>query len=91
MKTFKAGSTYKTRSPGDANCVITVKVLSRTAKTLKAEVGGEVKSLRVHNADGVEFAKPWGSYSMAPTLRASQVEPTADDLEYSRLHGAAND
>lgn len=66
--TFQAGSTYSTRSPCDHDCVIRVTVASRTAKTIKTAAG---KTLRIGVYQGVEFVKPWGTYSMAPIVSAA--------------------
>lgn len=68
MTTFQAGKTYTTRSACDHGCIISVVVASRTAKTIKTDKG---QTLRVGVHDGVEFVRPWGSYSMAPIVRAS--------------------
>ena len=67
MKAFEAGKKYSTRSIGDHGCIIAVEVASRTAKTLKTKEG---KTLRIGVHDDAEFVKPWGSYSMAPIIRA---------------------
>lgn len=70
---FVTGSTYSTRSICDHDTIITVKVLSRTAKTIKAMVGGrEAKTLRVSEYRGVEQVMPWGRYSMAPIVSAER-------------------
>lgn len=68
MAAFQTGSTYTTRSICDHDCIISVVVASRTAKTIKTADG---KVLRIALYDGVEFVKPWGSYSMAPIVRAN--------------------
>lgn len=67
MKTFEAGKTYTTRSACDHDCVISVTVAKRTAKTITTAAG---KTLRVGMYDGAEFVKPWGTYSMAPIVTA---------------------
>ena len=71
MKKFEAGKTYLGRSPGDYNCVITVKVVKRTAKTIVTDEG---KRLKVHTSryDGEEYVMPWGSYSLAPCISAEK-------------------
>lgn len=71
MAKFETGKTYATRSICDHNCVIEITVIKRTAKTIVADCGwkGE-KRLRIAEHDGVETVKPWGSYSMAPTIAA---------------------
>jgi hypothetical protein len=71
---FETSKTYYTRSIGDADCIITVKVLARTAKTIKAETSRGVQTFRVAERNGVEFVKPWGSYSMAPFVFADRVQ-----------------
>ena len=67
--TFKAGSTYSTRSVCDHNCIFSIEVVSRTAKTLRTADG---KTLRISIYDGVEQVKPCGSYSMAPIISADK-------------------
>jgi hypothetical protein len=67
---FEAGKTYSTRSICDASMVISETITSRTAKTVKTASG---KSFRVAEYNGVEFIKPWGSYSMAPRISADKV------------------
>lgn len=69
--TFTVGKTYTTRSICDYDCIISVTIDKRTAKTVTAKVKGDVKSFRVAVRDGVECIKPWGSYSMCPTVRAA--------------------
>ena len=67
--TFQPGKTYTTRSACDYDCVISVKVVSRTAKTIKTADG---KTLRIGDHGYGEFVKPWGSYSMAPMVSAER-------------------
>lgn len=71
MIKFEAGKTYSTRSICDHDCVISVTIEKRTAKTVTATFRGEQKTFRVGEYDGAEFIKPWGSYSMAPVIRAT--------------------
>lgn len=72
MSKFEAGKTYTTRSICNHDCVIEIRVIKRTAKTIVADTGEMrgVKRLRITEHDGVETVKPWGSYSMAPTIAA---------------------
>jgi hypothetical protein len=71
MAKFEAGKYYSTRSACDHECVITIQVVKRTAKTIVADCGYRgVKRLRISERDGVETVKPWGSYSMAPMISA---------------------
>lgn len=68
MTKFEAKKTYTTRSICDADMVISVTIASRTAKTVTDTNG---KRFSIKERDGVETIKPWGSYSMAPTIRAA--------------------
>ena len=71
MTKFEAGKFYSTRSVCDHNCIITIKVLSRTAKTIKARSASHGdRTLRISEWQGCEQVKPWGSYSMAPIVGA---------------------
>lgn len=67
---FETGHTYSTRSPCDQDTVIAISVLSRTTRTIKTTCG---KTLRVAEYEGQETVKPWGSYSMAPIIKAKPV------------------
>jgi len=69
MTTFEAGRTYETRSTCDHDCIIRVSIASRTAKTVKTTEGKTFR-IGVWHDGSCEFIKPWGSYSMAPFLRA---------------------
>jgi hypothetical protein len=68
---FEIGKTYSTRSIGDHNCIISIKVVRRTEKTLYVE-GDELtkKSLRIFMFDKIERVTPWGRFSMAPIISA---------------------
>lgn len=73
MKKFEAGKTYTTRSICDHDCVISVTIEKRTAKTVTVSFPGKtwaLQTFRVGEYEGAEFIKPWGSYSMAPIIRA---------------------
>jgi hypothetical protein len=48
-----------------------VTVAKRTAKTITTTAG---KTLRVSVWQGVEQVKPWGTYSMAPIIDATEVQ-----------------
>ena len=72
--TFTTGNTYKARSIGDADCIFTAEVISRTAKTATVKVpmyGVKRVKIRVHNGEETMFAL--GQYSMCPVFRASAV------------------
>lgn len=73
---FQVGKSYETRSPCDQGTVIRFTVESRTAKTIKirsidSQCNGKTFRPSTHN--GVEFIKPWGSYSMSPIATAEKV------------------
>jgi hypothetical protein len=67
MTKFQVGKTYSTRSACDHNCIFSITVVARTAKTIKTSNG---KTLRVSEYDNRETVKPMGSYSMAPIIAA---------------------
>jgi hypothetical protein len=72
VQKFQIGKTYQTRSIGDHNCIIQATILKRTDKTVTAwdSMEGKNKTYRVKVWQEIEQFKPWGSYSMAPTLAA---------------------
>lgn len=69
MIKFESGKTYQTRSIGDLDCLISETIAKRTAKTVTTTTG---KNFRVGEYNGSEFFRPWGSYSMAPFIRAAE-------------------
>lgn len=66
-KVFKAGETYTVKSICDQDCIFSITVEKRTAKTVTTSNG---KTLRIFILDNIEKVKPLGSYSMAPTISA---------------------
>ena len=68
---FQSGKTYSTRSICDHETIISVTSEKRTAKTVTAKVRGDQKTFRIAMYEGVEYIKPWGSYSMAPMIFAN--------------------
>lgn len=70
---FEVGQIYTDRSACDYDCIFSWKVVARTAKqiTLEQENGKIVKrGIRIY--DGTETCRPFGSYSMAPSIRADR-------------------
>lgn len=71
---FQTGSTYEHGWINDADSSTQWVIVRRTASTVWARQPnstGNGAAFRVKvNADGCEFIKPFGSYSMSPTLRA---------------------
>lgn len=70
MSKFEAGKIYQGRSVCDADCIIKLEVVARTAKFLTTAEG---KRLGIKTRDGVEYVMPWGMYSMAPSVSADKV------------------
>jgi len=72
--TFQIGNTYSARSACNYDTVWTFAVIKRTAKfiTIKDEYG-EIRRVGVRTWNGVEFASPLGTYSMAPVLSADKA------------------
>lgn len=71
---FEVGKTYQVRSLGDWDCIFSFEVLARTTKFVTLRHGNASGTLRVGVSvrDGVETAKPFGTYSMCATIRANQ-------------------
>lgn len=67
---FEPGKTYSTRSLCDHDCIFSITVARRTAKTITTSAG---KTLRVSQYDGDETVMPLGRYSMAPVILASKA------------------
>ena len=74
-KAFKINEDYEMFSPCDQSCTWAYKVLARTAKTVTLaaldDVNKVVKCRIAADADGAEFCRPLGRYSMSPVLRAN--------------------
>jgi hypothetical protein len=72
MTKFETGRTYSTRSICDHNCIISITIAKRTAKTITTTEG---KRFRVSTGwNNAESVKPWGSYSMAPIVDATDPD-----------------
>lgn len=70
---FQPGQTVSCRSLGDSNCVWTFTIVKRTAKFVTLEDSeGKTWRVGVYVSDGVERAKPFGTYSMCPTISADR-------------------
>jgi hypothetical protein len=72
MFKFETGKVYRTRSPGDHDCILDYKIISRTDKTLKSydSLTNEVKTYRISVWREVEQFYPWGKFSMSPVMSA---------------------
>ena len=71
MVAFEVGKAYSTQSICDHNCVWTFVIIRRTGKTVSYRIDGEIVSRRVSEFNGAEGFRPFGSYSMAPIVRAA--------------------
>lgn len=75
ITTFQVGETYQVRSLGDWDCIFSFEVVSRTAKRLTLNWGFDKPEVRgVFERDGVEMCRPFGTFSMCPTIRADRKE-----------------
>jgi hypothetical protein len=69
---FEVGKTYSCRSIGDHDCIFSFVVVARTAKQLTLKEGSRTFKRGIFIWDNVESCKPYGRYSMAPTIRAAK-------------------
>lgn len=80
--TFEIGETYYCQSACNSDTIFEWTVIGRTVKTITVlDDSGDTKRRGVKvDDDGIEWAMPDGSYSMAPVIRADRrYEPPADD------------
>lgn len=80
MNKFEVGKTYQTRSICDHNCIVSVRIVKRTAKTVTTSEG---KTFRPYFSEhyNAECIKPWGSYSMSPMISATDTATLRADWE----------
>lgn len=75
---FEPGKTYTTRSTCNHDCVIAVRIISRTAKSvvmvelINGKPHDEPKRKKIYTDQGREYIMPWGQFSMAPCLYAER-------------------
>lgn len=72
---FEIGKSYQTRLATDADSFLTIRVVSRTAKTVRIDATGFIPQnaqFRIKNINGIEAIEPWGSYSMSPLVTAER-------------------
>ena len=71
MKKFEIGKTYTAESLFDSNCVFSLLVISRTAKTLTIKFDeGFTKRCKVYEHKEAEACYALGTYSMEPCFSA---------------------
>lgn len=93
MKKFEIGKEYFTRSICDSECIFSIKITGRTAKTVSYEYMGESRRSKIRFDDSGEYIQP-DRYSMAPTFRAErevQPEEEAPTAEESAVSVPAED
>lgn len=71
MNTFEIGKEYYSRSICNYDCVFTIKITGRTAKTVTYEYMGESRRSKIRVDDSGEYIQP-DRYSMAPVFRAAR-------------------
>ena len=71
MNTFEIGKEYYSRSIYNHDCVFTIKITGRTAKTVTYEYMGESRRSKIRVDDSGEYIQP-DRYSMAPVFRAER-------------------
>ncbi len=72
MKQFEIGKEYTARSICDNNCVFSITITGRTAKTVSYNYLGRSRRSVLHVDQDGEWIQP-DRYSMAPTFRASRT------------------
>ncbi len=77
MNAFEVGKKYWDASACDHNCVFTVEIVKRTAKTVTFRRNGQERRAKIYTDHNGEFIVP-DRYSMAPVFRACReyVEET---------------
>lgn len=77
MTRFEVGKTYRHNWIGDADLFDDWTVTKRTATTITINNGRETRVCRINKGlseyNGCECVKPYGGYSMSPTLRAEKA------------------
>ena len=85
LKKFEEGKTYYCRSACDHECIFTIKVVKRTAKTVTYMYHGQERRSNIKlDEHGNEYIKP-DNYSMAPVFRAErqQEEPKKENFYFT--------
>lgn len=69
---FQVGATYATRSVCDHDCIFSITVARRTAKTITTTEGKRLGIRPLSYGVAHESVMPYGRYSMAPIIDASE-------------------
>lgn len=70
--TFQVGTTYYARSAANYDCVWGFEVIARTAKFVTLREDDDTMRVGVKTDAEGEWALPFGTYSMAPVIRANR-------------------
>jgi len=74
VRKFTPGTLVQATSFCDSNCVWTFEVVKRTAKfvtLVDVDTGDQTRTKIREGTDGSDWTMPFGSYSMAPVVRAA--------------------
>lgn len=78
MNKFEIGKEYFSRGICNYDCIFTIKITGRTAKTVSYEYMGDSRRSKIRVDDSGEYIQP-DRYSMAPVFRAErEVQPEED-------------
>ena len=72
QQAFEVGKSYATRSVCDHNCIFSITVARRTAKTITTTEGKRLGIRPLSYGVAHESVMPYGRYSMAPIIDASE-------------------
>lgn len=73
MTQFETGKTYTMRFIGDSDLKVPVEILKRTKKFVTIKISNEAPvRVGVYEYDGSEKARPYGTYSMCPSISADR-------------------
>ena len=82
---FQEGKTYSTNSICDSDCWFVFRIERRTEKSVWIKDGKKIVRHKIHIWDGVENIKPYGTYSMAPILRATDFKSNQNSSKDDEL------
>ena len=90
MNKFEIGKEYFSRSICNYDCIFTIKITGRTAKTVSYEYMGDSRRSKIRVDDSGEYIQP-DRYSMAPVFRAEREVQPEEPAEESAAAPAAED
>lgn len=97
MKKFEEGKTYYSRSVCNHDCIFTIEVVKRTAKTVTYIYKGKQRRSTIKlDENGNEWIRP-DNYSMAPVFRAErqqeepELEAAVEEVAHAIVEGLGED